>query len=846
MTNAPRPSPAGGPSGGPADFLRRFTGLAPEAMRDRVRGMTGTDLEHLIDGMHRHRDVPESLRGVEAHAAIDERLETLGARTETRERWRRIRADLEQRGAAVEQRADDLFMDRLLSRGGTGAALAGGLGITLLSWLGFRSARSLVTGTRDRGLLRGTIESVRQHPILSLFLAAGGISAGTMAHDYFTDNESAVVEHIQHEAASSGQAAEEVARTWGDRARQFVSHAGVTTVDAFVTGVATLFGGTVDPVTGQINLPLASLRPPVFIAYQAGVRRRSEGRVYSLFGLESSLNAVINDADRGFHQGNQHRLDADRARRVRALIQEGQINSPEATRLLDDLNARGVINMDRTRIAADTSAASRELRRAEAELSTQYLEETRRFQERRAALDTTLAEANERVRTGNLPPGTTAEQYILEQRGRVRKQSELLYQEMAQAKSQKAQAFAEAVTHQAEHGMRNNSGFMEGVVRKAERVGVRVYETRPGKLVVRSVMAYSMFPLFGETLSLGAHWLGGAKNRVNTLARRQQQGETLSTEEATTLQAMEALYARKRAGQALTPAEDQALAQWEQAYIVEESRRVNRLATKRSQQQQLTPQETQDLATMDALYAKLQSGTALTADEMAEMQRLEGQYVVDEMSERAWTTGKDWLQVGGGFVPVVGELIDFNAAFTGKDLNGRDLSTEARVTNGVMGTLGAASIGLGFFTGGLSIVAFRGIRTAIAGRRAWQVARATQTVARTARTADQINTTAQAGRSAANAVDAFAATNRAATGVQFAQRAVRTGQRAMQVYVYGHLGIQLTSTVSEWVVNGAETLEAGRQRAFAGINAAERMITGGPRPRGPVQEVQTETGGTPA
>ncbi len=163
----------------------------------------------------------------------------------------------------------------------------------------------------------------------------------------------------------------------------------------------------------------------------------------------------------------------------------------------------------------------------------------------------------------------------------------------------------------------------------------------------------------------------------------------------------------------------------------------------------------------------------------------------------------------GGFIPGVGEVLDFKAAFTGKDLNGRELDTWQRVTSGAMGTLGAASIAAGFFTGGLTIVGFRAIRGAVAARKAVKVTKLAQAGIETAgvtkktlkaiEAADVTATTAKAldkAKDSAKTLETMLELTDVQRKARRIQNFIHNGQRTMQVVTYAHLGQQVFSGLS--------------------------------------------------
>lgn len=186
----------------------------------------------------------------------------------------------------------------------------------------------------------------------------------------------------------------------------------------------------------------------------------------------------------------------------------------------------------------------------------------------------------------------------------------------------------------------------------------------------------------------------------------------------------------------------------------------------------------------------------------------------------------DLISVGGGFIPVVGEALDFYSAISGKDLNGRELSAGNRVLMATMGTLGTASIALGFFTGGASIVAFRGLRASLAGTKAWRVVRAAKSVARVTDSAADIAKTAKAGERAAESVRALSTVTDFQRAAARARSIVHTAQRGVQTYVYGHLGFQLICGAVELYSSGEAMFEKGKEKAIQGVDAVEKFIGG--------------------
>lgn len=185
----------------------------------------------------------------------------------------------------------------------------------------------------------------------------------------------------------------------------------------------------------------------------------------------------------------------------------------------------------------------------------------------------------------------------------------------------------------------------------------------------------------------------------------------------------------------------------------------------------------------------------------------------------------DATDIGMGFVPVVGELNDLRAAFTGKDLNGRELDTVSRVTSGIFGTLGAAALAVAPITGGASYGIFKILRGIGGARRAVRTAKLAENgITAASATAKSIDAVKKADKSAA-ALEKMYTITKTQKYARSALNTVRNAQRTMQLVTYGHLGVSLASGVTE-LYNSAEgavgTLQA---KAMEGIDAAESFAT---------------------
>lgn len=179
----------------------------------------------------------------------------------------------------------------------------------------------------------------------------------------------------------------------------------------------------------------------------------------------------------------------------------------------------------------------------------------------------------------------------------------------------------------------------------------------------------------------------------------------------------------------------------------------------------------------------------------------------------------------GGFIPGVGEALDFRSAIMGTDLNGRELDTWARVTAGTMGTLGTASIVAGFFTGGTTIVGFRALRGALAARKARKVYKAAKLGIETAGvTADAIKAMDRA-KDATRALEKMQMITTLQKNARRVQNVVHSAQRTMQLTTYGHLGLQLYSGVTTLVGNAEDIINTGQAQLMQGVENVESFIT---------------------
>lgn len=184
----------------------------------------------------------------------------------------------------------------------------------------------------------------------------------------------------------------------------------------------------------------------------------------------------------------------------------------------------------------------------------------------------------------------------------------------------------------------------------------------------------------------------------------------------------------------------------------------------------------------------------------------------------------DLIEAGSGFIPVVGEAMDIRAAVMGTDLNGRELSTAQRITSGVMGGLGAVSLALTPFTGGLSVVGFRGLRGLFAARKAAKVAKlADKGITVAGATEDSIKAI-RAGEKNLETLQNMAAITKTQQRARHAKNFVQNAQRTMQVATYAHLGWEVCTGVATIYDAGSTVVETGMKKAGAAIDTAEAFV----------------------
>jgi hypothetical protein len=178
----------------------------------------------------------------------------------------------------------------------------------------------------------------------------------------------------------------------------------------------------------------------------------------------------------------------------------------------------------------------------------------------------------------------------------------------------------------------------------------------------------------------------------------------------------------------------------------------------------------------------------------------------------------------GGFIPGVGEALDFRAAVMGTDLNGRELDTWQRVTSGAMGVLGTASIVAGFFTGGTSIVAWRAIRgvsaSVDAARTIDRTLKGVEVANATAKTVKNLNKSKDGAKALENMLEITTLQKKA----RRVQSAIHNVQRGMQIVTYGQLGFQLASGVTTIYGNAEAFVQNAQDRIASGAESVQHAL----------------------
>jgi len=184
----------------------------------------------------------------------------------------------------------------------------------------------------------------------------------------------------------------------------------------------------------------------------------------------------------------------------------------------------------------------------------------------------------------------------------------------------------------------------------------------------------------------------------------------------------------------------------------------------------------------------------------------------------------DATEAGLGFIPIVGNVMDFRAAIMGTDLNGRELDTWGRVTSAAFGTVGMAADILGFFTAGTTTIAYRAARGAMkAGKAVLKTADTVKTVGATADVIKSANAAADTMKSMENMYDTTKSVSKAGGLLHKAHNVVRGAQHSMQIVTYTQLGVSLAMGMS----TVAENIGGGLEKAGNFVQSGATMVSNG-------------------
>lgn len=731
-----------------ASILQEVAALkSPEPLRERVKQMTSVEFQSLMAEMKQSPDLPKNFAEEGVQKELEDRMEREGVTQDVRQQWQTLKANIETKKAAAMAGAEKGFVEKMMAKGG-GWMVLGSVGITILSWLGFKKAKALKESLKTKGYLRTAIEGAKEHPIFAAFLGALGLKAGTDAYNYVLNNRDAIEGYIGQHGGKTAEQATIAAMDLAAKVREGAGQAKDFSIKHLVKGLAWATGGTYDEETGVVTMPSllglpATLRPPVVIAWQSGVRGDVGHRVmkvgHSLYLVENRLQKLVHETSittsKVSEASAEKKLLAQRALELLKdpTARSGGTNvaSGELDRILKvlepDLQLRQVKPIDVTGATPEELNKRREHLVAEMEhLSTK---EITKFNGVKSDILNIMDKAELDIRKGNYV-GSAADfkaSKITEVKEKIKTYTDDLRSQKLGLSNELADVLGDLHERAGAH-LDNAPGggnrLIEQTRRKVESLGYKLSQSLPGKFVTKGIAAYSFLPL-----------------------------------------AMEAT-------------------------------------------------------------AAMQSGP-------------EGDAAKKALTKKALIN--DGLEAGLGFVPVVGELMDFRAAIMGKDLNGRELSTLQRVTSGAFGTLGTASIALGFFTGGTSIGAFKAFRGAMAAKKALkitdQAAQGIQKVSVTAkslgvvvdgvRAAETIDTVNHGVKAVDGLRDMYKTTQSSGEFLHAAQKLqhiIHGAQNTMQLATYAHLGYEVASGMTTIYGNVEDFVESTKNKVVKGAETVQNFL----------------------
>ena len=705
---------------GNSALLDQLSKLNPEQTRDRVRGLTGSQLDDLVANIETDT-VPRAFADSQVREALDQRLAQVDVKEETKAKWQELRSTVASHAAEAEEAAEAKFNKELYKKGGFAAVMAVAF-TSLLAFFGFKKAKAI----KEKGIFRSAIEGTKEHPILAALLAGMGVATGTAAYNYIKHNQGSIVDRVKDEANKTGKPVDEIAHTWGEKLHRIVGDSAEATLPAISMGVATVLGGKYNKETGVVTMPGGNFfYHPAISAYKAGIRRDGGPKFLragvSTFVVQRRLEAIIQQTQI-VTAGSQKEFAAKKvlAKRATTLMNQG-IDPRDATRASNELDRiLKTLSPDMKIKASDVIEEVRlrprelenKLKGLTSEMGSLSKREIPDFRSAKSGVTRIMNDAETKIRNNDFDGDL--EGFKKETLRNARERMDLYHQSVGTKKV--------ALASQVEHVMNEIGGvdgkgrahldsivagrktqILQGTVTKMEKFGITMGKSRVGGYATKLVMGYMALPLALEGLA------------------------------------------------ALAPGE-------------------------------------KGKAAKEALK-------------------------------------NDAIEMGSGFIPVAGEIMDFRAAFMGTDLNGRELGTGQRIMAGTMGVLGSASIVAGFFTGGLSVVGFRALRGGVATFRAARFARKVNKGIEVMSAAKALKIAKKSGKNAEVLRNMTKTTNlqRRARKVQ---TIVRNAQRTVQVVAYGHLGVQLVSGVVNLLSGASGLAESAHKKLHGGIDAAETFVKG--------------------
>lgn len=522
-------------------ILPAIEALSIEQMRERVTAMTNGDLQKLIEELDgaRHSPKPALLGNTELVQVLQQRMEEQDVKENVRDAWSTLRKQIGEPGMLPDdawEKAEKGFLHTLKEKGGVWTWV-GEAGLTILSLLGVGSAQKLKQRIKSKGMLRTVVEHAKEHPIFSAFIAALGLKTGSAGYEYVRSNMPTIEAQIHAMATEQGEDTLSVARAVAEKAKGALLQAKDAGLQTLVGGLSSALGGTYDEETGVVTLtnPLLggqkTLKPPFIVAYQTSVRKNGGGNVqrkaYSLFLIEKRFDALARQAsyesalntqaqsgmalsvERGLalmKNGVQPNSDTPEGRELRQIIDVALRTDP----MLKNAPPLQSAPATRMEILRDLQDKKRELQAFFAE------KEAPTFHSTADTIRTIAADAEEKMASGNYKGSkeTVKKNALSAIEAEIQNYNQINTQKVWLASQLASQMDAASMLEHAQWKMDTSAGggkmlggALNSVVESAEKFGVSMVKSGPGKWVARSVTGYSFLPLALE----GAAALQGGK-----------------------------------------------------------------------------------------------------------------------------------------------------------------------------------------------------------------------------------------------------------------------------------------------------------------------------------------------